>query len=263
VASCCKQTICTDCYTLLKKSTTQKNHPCPFCSNTTLTVVYTPSSKDNINLSDKNTSQKLLTALEFEKNGSSFSSPSSICKDDEGYETTRSNGNDSSSISTTSSRQISDCNVQVPLSSITDRKDIEAEIQGQRLRYADDQPTPLPSRSRESREHVPSSNSFYNTLARRNYLSSSSDYNTSRGTMSDLEHAALRLRFAVAMGESSQERYANRFVSPTSRARDSMRGHDETYDQFEGMGDIGGRRGNNDLERIEEMMMMEVTFLFL
>eukprot|EP00596_Hydrurales_sp_CCMP1899_P005572 CAMPEP_0119042720 /NCGR_PEP_ID=MMETSP1177-20130426/16109_1 /TAXON_ID=2985 /ORGANISM="Ochromonas sp, Strain CCMP1899" /LENGTH=419 /DNA_ID=CAMNT_0007009703 /DNA_START=568 /DNA_END=1827 /DNA_ORIENTATION=- len=140
--------------------------------------------------------------------------------------------------------------VNVPLSSITDRAEIEKEIQGIRLRFSDDQPPPIPRSSRSNHSRGGEYNDLSRTFARRNYLSSESEYNTSRGTMNDLEHAALRLRFAVAIGERSHGIFRH-----PNEGMDRGRDHNSMAEYLESR--VVGRRSHNDLERIEEMMMME------
>ena len=142
IALCCKQLICTECYLLMKNSAISEASkcPCPFCSNETLNVVYNPN---------KTPKKKICPSFQADSGcyaeaiSSSFSS-NSTCSKTDGYETASSNGADSSTGRNTSpSTQLN-----VPLSSVNDRRDIEIAIQQQRCRFADDQPPIAPSSAR-------------------------------------------------------------------------------------------------------------------
>jgi hypothetical protein len=250
MVTCCKQMICSECYLLVKKTAARENNnrPCPFCSISNLTVIYTPqlmskkTSDTSIPISSSNMSKT--DSSEEKASGilsSPFSSPSpaSTC-----------HSTPSTSGSTASSRGFKK-EIYVPLSSITDRNEIEKEIQGMRLKFSDDRPPTIPRSSRSNYSRGGENNDLSRTFARRNYLSSASEYNTSRGTMNDLEHAALRLRFAVAIGERSHGMFGH-----PSEGIDRGRDHNSMAEYLESR--VVGRRSYNDLERIEEMMMMEV-----
>ena len=99
--------------------------------------------------------------------------------------------------------------------------------------------------------------------------------------MSDFEHAALRLRFAVAIGERNSERLSQRLMMPNandnpgaiptagrSLSPSIMRAREQNVmnDYLENR-TVERISADYDLERIEEMMMMEVSlyslFLFV
>ena len=142
IALCCRQLICTECYLLMKNSAISEASkcPCPFCSNETLNVVYNPN---------KTPKKKICPSFQADNGcyaeaiSSSFSS-NSTCSKTDGYETASSNGADSSTGRNTSSSTL----LNVPLSSVNDRRDIEIAIQQQRCRFADDQPPIAPSSAR-------------------------------------------------------------------------------------------------------------------
>jgi hypothetical protein len=114
--------------------------PCPFCSNETLNVVYNPNKivKKKICPNFQTDNGHYTEAI-----SSSFSS-NSTCSKTDGYETASSNGADSSV-----GRNMSPtAQMNVPLSSVNDRRDIEIAIQQQRNRFSDDQPPLVPSSAR-------------------------------------------------------------------------------------------------------------------
>jgi hypothetical protein len=230
VATCCKQLICTDCYLLVKHSALQESSrcSCPFCSTESLNVVFTPRRNAKPAVSE---GFSLSNGLSPEGSSSSISS-SSTCSRTDGYETTSSYGADIAPkvVAMPSS-------INVPLSSINDRKDIETAIQQQRLRFADDQPPPVPSSSRSQQ------------LSRRYFLGNG-------GSTGDYELAALRLRIALA---SSSDR--NTLSSPSTNDIATLIGNsmaDRRMTDQEAISYAMGRASTSDLERIEEMMMMEV-----
>lgn len=226
---CCKQLICTECYLLMKRTAIQAvaKCPCPYCSTEVLYIMYRPktaaskaasSSSSMKILSSSAPTTSFLEDSNIASNGSSFSSPSnsSYSKTD-GYETTSSSGE---SCLRACMRQVQH-DVNVPKSSIKDRNHIEDEIQRQRNRYSDDQPPPRPpsGRTRASDVYM---ESLTNSFARRSYSANrdNSDFlnsgsgSGSRGVISDFEHASLRLRFAVAIGDRNSERLSQRLLIP-------------------------------------------------
>lgn len=262
-ALCCKQMICTDCYLLMKHTAIQAvvKCPCPFCSTEVLNIIYRP------NHMKPPPSAPVSPRIPIIDIPSSVSSPSpsqsSISKTD----------NDESSSSNDGSLSARACmrkvphDINVPKSSMADRKDIENEIQQQRTRFADDQPPPLPpsARTRAGDAYL---ESLSQSFTRRSLLNNNADMNNPRGTMSDFEHASLRLRFAVAMGERNSERLSQRLImqhqnemnmNSNGRSLSPARVTREQDVMSEYLhSSVVGRRNNNDLERIEEMMMMEV-----
>lgn len=203
---------------------------CPFCSTESLNVVYTPRRNAKPAVSD---GFNLSNGLSPEGSSSSISS-SSTCSRTDGYETTSSYGADIplKVVSVPS-------NINVPLSSINDRKDIETAIQQQRLRFADDQPPPVPSSSRSQQ------------LSRRYFLGNG-------GSTGEYELAALRLRIAMA---SSNDRNMPSMSATNDIATligNSMA--DRRMTDQEAISYAMGRASTSDLERIEEMMMMEVIY---
>lgn len=242
IATCCKQLICTDCYLLMKHSPVNDGSkcPCPFCSNETLNVVYSSLTK-------KTTSGTFQPVTDLLSQGiSSFSSATTLSKT-EGSDSNISTGAENINPITPIR------NVQwashVPLSSIDDRRDLETAIQQQRLRYADDRPPPAP----------PSARSQVNSFSRRNYIGNdfNSEYNSEfgRGGALDFEQAALRMRFGGTLGENSLQH-----MIPTNGIRRStsrrMSDQEIISECLEGNTTSGA--SGIDLERIEEMMMMEV-----
>lgn len=233
VATCCKQLICTDCYLLVKHSALQESSrcPCPFCSTESLNVVFTPKRNAIPAVSE---SFNLSNGLNLEGSSSSISS-SSTCSRTDGYETTSSYGADA-----TLKMVAMPSNINVPLSSINDRKDIETAIQQQRLRFADDQPPPVPSSSRSQQ------------LSHR-YLLNFVSHGSGAG---DNELAALRVRIAMA---SSTDR--NTLSTPSTNDIATLLGNsmaERRMTDQEALSYAMGRASTSDLERIEEMMMMEV-----
>lgn len=233
VATCCKQLICTDCYLLVKHSALQESSrcPCPFCSTESLNVVFTPKRNAIPAVSE---SFNLSNGLNLEGSSSSISS-SSTCSRTDGYETTSSYGADA-----THKMVAMPSNINVPLSSINDRKDIETAIQQQRLRFADDQPPPVPSSSRSQQ------------LSHR-YLLNFVSHGSGTG---DNELAALRVRIAMA---SSNDR--NTLSTPSTNDIATLLGNsmaERRMTDQEALNYAMGRASTSDLERIEEMMMMEV-----
>lgn len=168
---------------------------------------------------------------------SSYSSASTLSKTD---------GSDSTlSIGVTPMINVPD-GPHVPLSSIDDRRDIEIAIQQQRLRYADDRPPPAP----------PSARSQVSSFAQRNFLGNdfNSEFNSEfgRGGVVDFEQAALRMRFGGTFGDSFQQ-HSSGIRRSTSRR---MSDQEIISECLEGHATNGG--GGIDLDRIEDMMMMEV-----
>ena len=261
--------------------------PCPFCSNETLNIVYHPSPRA-ICLPEK-ASQAVQDSVKTAETGSfvqSLPSPDgSKATDDEAK-----HRRVEDSPSAFRRKVLHDVNI--PICSINDRNDIENEIQKQRMKYIEDQPTPRPPSAR-TRAGDAYMESLTQSFARRNYNSNNiinysqnnnnltSEFNATRGTMSDFEHAALRLRFAVAIGERNSERLSQRLMMPNandnpgaiptagrSLSPSIMRAREQNV-----MNDYLENRtaerisADYDLERIEEMMMMEVSlyslFLFV
>ena len=290
-ATCCKQLICTGCYLLMKYTATlvEIKCPCPFCSNETLNIVYHPQLNVISKLCEKG-SPVIQDTAKTSGSESFVSSPSgSNCSKSDDYDVTF----NTEEVSTSGYRKKVPNDIIVPICSINDRNDIENEIQKQRMKYTDDRPSPGSSSARtragdaymESlnqsfarRNYNVNNNNNYNnhnySNNNNNYINNNinADYNNSRGTMSDFEQAALRLRFAVAIGERSGERLSQRLMMPNltenpnaiptagrSLSPSMMRSREQiaVNEYFEGRSI--GKRSNNDLERIEEMMMMEVS----
>ena len=259
-ALCCKQMICTECYLLMKHTAIQAvvKCPCPFCSNEVLNIIY--RSQLPI-LKAPPTSP--VSPAEGNTEASSSPTPYSWMKVDPDV-----SSNDGSLSARACMRKVHN-DVSVPKSSIDDRKDIEKEIQQQRLRYTDDLPPPLPPSSRAS-AHLRAGDAYLESLTQsfaRRSMMNNADHNTSRGTMSDFEHASLRLRFAVAIGERSNERLSQRLLITQSDDNIGIAGRMSPLRQRrdqDAMADYldhraSNRRTINDLESIEEMMMMEVS----
>ena len=254
--------------------------PCPFCSNETLNIVYHPSLSAISKLSEKASPAVQDSAKTAES--SSFNLPLPCMNGNKTADDGTTNRTVQDSPSAFKRKVLHDVNI--PICSINDRNDIENEIQRQRMKYVEDQPTPRPPSAR-TRAGDAYMESLTQSFARRNFNNNNiinysqnnsnlnSEFSTSRGTMSDFEHAALRLRFAVAIGERNSERLSQRLMMPNandnpgaiptagrSLSPSIMRAREQNLmnDYLENR-TVERISADYDLERIEEMMMMEVS----
>jgi len=141
-ATCCKQMVCTDCYLLVKN--TPKGPPqCPFCSHKVLIVRYTPSAGDAAEPSSLGTFKQAAAALlppSISPRGAAASPPAG--KAPGGAADSASNTTPGKTAGTADGpvKKSPATPVHVPLASVTDRQQLEREIQSLRNRYADDEP---------------------------------------------------------------------------------------------------------------------------
>ena len=140
-ATCCKQMICTDCYLLVKNAT--KGPPqCPFCSHKALVVRYTPSLAATAAVSGGAADTSALGTL---KQAAAALLPPSIAPRAATPAATptagKTPGGEGKTGGTDSAGKRSPASpVHVPLASVTDRQELERDIQSLRNRYAEDAP---------------------------------------------------------------------------------------------------------------------------
>ena len=130
IATCCSQTICTDCYMLVKNAV--KGSPiCPFCSLKSMSVRYTPLANDTPLTSPKQGGISILPSAVSPAKGGFTGTPSSSSGSKKvDYDTpqpkprSRDNTPTSAVTSSGSSSASKKTPVYVPLASVTDRKQV-------------------------------------------------------------------------------------------------------------------------------------------
>jgi hypothetical protein len=220
-ATCCKQMICTDCYLLVKKGS-KGELTCPFCGISPLSVKYTP--------------------------GDSTSTPQSQAK--AAVSTPGTAASSQGDPGSAAKKTPSPAPVHVPLSSISDRKELEKEIQGLRKKYVEDQAPPVP----RSYPHRSPNSRGRNTYSHGRLGLGLEELGL--GDLADADTAELRMRFREAM--AAQRAQARARLGGSGGGGGGGGSSGAGPDLSTAALETAYLQGRSGMDRLEQMMLNEV-----